>query len=233
MSRAAAPAVMGDGPDAVDVRERPGSGRAARAAHQRPREVRQMIPRVPKRPFQRVAQLQGIAVLTEHQRDDEPIVGGPHAPVGADHAVERAVRPAGDVRGLPYVRDGIAQIDFRRVVNHVVHGDAFSGLERGDGLAHGHAVQDNDASHRHGDAGELVFGGDIRDQLDALPVVFNDVALGQIAQGHDQIVFRIDTEDFLHSRILWAGAPPGMAHGSPARRAQKKESRTACPTFLL
>ena len=85
---------MGDGPDAVDMRERPG-GRAARAAHQRPREVSQMVPRVPERPFQRVAQLQSVAVFTaEHQRDDEPIVRGPHAPVGADHAVERAVRPA-------------------------------------------------------------------------------------------------------------------------------------------
>ena len=224
---------MGDGPDAVDVRERPGRGRAARAAHQRPREVRQMVPRVPERPFQRVTQLQSVAVLTEHQRDDEPIVRGPHAPVGADHAVERAVRPAGDVRGLPHVRNGVAQVDFRRVVDHVVHGDALAGLERGDGLAHGHAVQRNDASHRHGFPGKLMLGGDIRNQQDTLPVVFDDVALSQIAQSHNQIVFRIDTEDFLHSRILWTGTPPGMAHGHSARRAQKKESRTVRPTFHL
>ena len=183
-----------------------------------------MVPRVPERPFQRVTQLQSVAVLTEHQRMMN-IVLDPHAPVGADHAVERAVRPAGDVRGLPHVRNGVAQVDFRRVVDHVVHGDALAGLERGDGLAHGYAVQRNDALHRHGFPGKLM-GGDIRNQLDTLPVVFDDVALSQIAQSHNQIVFRIDTEDFLHSRILWTGTPARHGLRTFLRGAHKKESRT-------
>ncbi len=100
-----------------------------------------------------------------------------------------------------------------------------------DGLAHGHAVQRNDASHRHEFPGKLMLGGDIRNQLDTLPLVFDDVALSQIAQSHNQIVFRIDTEDFLHSRILWTETPSGMAHGHSARRAQKKGKPNGTPDF--
>lgn len=67
-----------------------------------------------------------------------------------------------------------------------------------------------------------MLGGDIRNQLDTLPVVFDDVALSQIAQSHNQIVFRIDTEDFLHSRILWTGTQPGMGPTDIPRGAHKK-----------
>ena len=205
--------------------ERTGRERAALAADEGACEVRQMVPGVSEGAFQRVAELQGVAVLAEHQRNDQPVVGRAHTAVGADHAVKGPVRPTGDVRRRPHVGRGVVQLHFRRVVRHVVHGDALPGLKRRDGLAHRHAVQGHDAAHGHGLAGELVLGGHVGHKPDIPPGGLDGFALRQIAQGHNEIVFGIDTKDSVHVRILLGGE--SARHGPNAASAHGRARRSA------
>ena len=83
-------------------------------------------------------------------------------------------------------------------MDHVVHGDALARAQGGQRLAHGHAVEGDDAPEGNGLARELVLGGYVFHQLNASPANVDGIALRKIAQGHNQVVVGIDTEDRRH-----------------------------------
>lgn len=110
-----------------------GKGRGAGAQPCRPPATARSPPdgpRVPERPFSASRSFRALR-FSQNTSGMMSQFAVP-APVGADHAVGRAVRQQGGVRGL-HARNGVAQVDFRRVVDRC-HGDALAGLERGDGL---------------------------------------------------------------------------------------------------
>ena len=94
------------------------------------------------------------------------------------------------------------KVDGRRIVSHVLGGECGAARDRPCGAAHQHAVHDDRITDSHVAQHDLVFRAHGGDERDAVGAGRNGLAGGEVGEGDQDRVVRVDAENpaFRHGR---------------------------------